>query len=260
MWTKIVQIIKCLVFQEEINHIQYTNMNDTYDPEKRFNERAQVYDNEIETMIPGYKTMHELSHHILKSSLPKDAFVLIGGSGTGNEAIEYLSENPGWNIVGFDIAEEMIKKANSKILQNGIQDRIELVHGGISDVTEEGFDAATLLLVLHFIPKEDKEDFLTEIYNRLKPGGRLIIADICDDSNENRFEDFLSVWSSLQLQTRNQKDVQEMLKNVRENLNKITIEQTITLLEKVGFTNIHHFSKSLLINGFVMEKNIQKDP
>jgi tRNA (cmo5U34)-methyltransferase len=70
-------------------------MTESYDSEKRFNERAQIYDDEIENIIPGYRALHDISHHILKSSLPKEAYVLVGGSGTGKEAIGYALENPG---------------------------------------------------------------------------------------------------------------------------------------------------------------------
>ena len=231
-------------------------MSEIYDPEKRFNERAPVYDDEIENIIPGYRTLHDLSHSFLKSSLPNDSHLLICGSGTGKEAIEYALENPGWNIVGFDLAENMVKKAASKIEQNGLQNRIQLVHGEISKVTQEGFDGVTSLLVAHFIPKKDKEGFLREIFNRLKPGGRFIIADVCEDNQEHRFEEFISAWQSFQLQRRDHKDVEEMFKHVRADLNNITFDETVSLLEKTGFIKINHFWKSLLINGFIMEKPI----
>lgn len=229
-------------------------MNDTYDPEKRFNERAQVYDDEIENIIPGYRTLHDLSHNILKSSLPKDARLLICGSGTGKEVIQYALENPGWNIVGFDIAEEMIGRATSKTEESGLQSRIALVHGGIGEVKQENFDGATSLLVSHFIPKDEKTDFLRNISSRLKPGGKFIIADVSDDNNTVKFEEFLSVWKSFQLQTRDTKDVEEMFKHVRGDLNNITVEETVSLLDKTGFIKINHFWKSLLINGFTMQK------
>jgi hypothetical protein len=45
-----------------------------------------------------------------------------------------------------------------------------------------------------------------------------------------------------------------MLGHVRGNLNFITYDETISLLKDSGFKNIRHFWKSLLINGFVMEK------
>jgi hypothetical protein len=59
-----------------------------------------------------------------------------------------------------------------------------------------------------------------------------------------------------QLQTRDKKDVDEMLGHVRGNLNFITYDETISLLLDAGFSKIKHFWKSLLINGFVMEKGI----
>jgi len=229
-------------------------MTETYDPEKRFNKRASVYDDEIENIIPGYKALHDISHHILKSSLPQDSYVLVGGSGTGKESIGYALENPGWTITGFDIAEEMVKRAYSKVEQFGLSGRIELVHGGISDILQEDFDGATSLLVAHFIPIQEKKEFFKEIAFRLKPGGKFIIADVCDDKNTQKYEDFLTAWESFQLKNRDKEDVDEMLTHVRENLNYITVEETIDLLKSTGFTNIRHFWKSLLINGFSMEK------
>jgi len=68
------------------------------------------------------------------------------------------------------------------------------------------------------------------------------------------FEEFLSAWESFQLQSRDKKDVEEMLGHVRSNLNLITLDETISLLKGSGFRNIRHFWKSLLINGYVMEK------
>jgi len=234
--------------------LEYIDMTKPYDPEKRFNDRAPVYDEEIEKIIPGYRALHDISHHILKSALPKGACVLIAGAGTGKEAIEYALENPGWKITGFDIAEEMVKTASLKIKQDGLGGRIELVHGGISDIMQEDFDGATSLLVMHFIPKEEKSKYLREICFRLKPGAKFILADVGGERNSPEFEEFLSAWESFQLQTREKKDVDEMLEHVRGNLNFITHDETISLLEDSGFRNIRHFWKSLLINGFAMEK------
>ncbi len=231
-------------------------MTEQYDPEKRFNERASVYDDEIEKIIPGYRALHDMAHHLLKSRLPEQAYLLIAGAGTGKEAIEYAIENPGWKITGFDIAEQMVKTASSKIEENGLCSRIELIHGGIEDIMQESFDGATSLLVMHFIPKEDKSKYLKEICFRLKPGATFILADVSGDRNSRDFEEFLSAWESFQLQSRDKKDVEEMLGHVRNNLNLITLDETISLLKGSGFRNIRHFWKSLLINGYVMEKGL----
>jgi len=231
-------------------------MNEQYDPEKRFNERAQVYDEEIEKIIPGYRALHDISRHILKGALPQKAHILVAGSGTGNEAISYVLDNPGWKITGFDIAEEMVKTACSKIEANGLSSRIELIHGRVQDIKQESFNGATSILIMHFIPKEEKSKYLKEICSRLKPGAKFILSDVGGDRNSPEFEEFLSAWKSFQLQTRDKKDVEEMLGHVRNNLNILTHDETISLLKNSGFKNIRHFWKSLLINGFVMEKGI----
>lgn len=231
-------------------------MTETYDPEKRFNKRASTYDNEIESIIPGYRALHDISHHILRTSLPHDAFVLVGGSGTGKESIGYAVENPDWKITGFDIAEEMIKKAASKVQECGLSGRIELVHGGIGDIMQQDFDGATSLLVAHFIPKPEKEEFIRAISFRLKPGATFILADVCNDRDAGKFEDFVRVWESYQLQSRDKEEVEEMFTHVRENLNYITVDEEIEIFKRSGFVNIQHFWKSLLINGFVMEKGV----
>jgi len=215
-----------------------------------------VYDDEIEKIIPGYRALHDISHHILKSALPEKAYILVGGSGTGKESIEYAVENPGWKITGFDIAEEMVKTASSKIEQNGLCSKIEFIHGGVEDILQESFDGATSLLVMHFLPIEEKSAYLKDICFRLKPGGKFILADVGGERNSPEFEEFLHAWKSFQLQTRDKKDVEEMLQRVRGNLNFITLDETISLLKDSGFRNLRHFWKSLLINGFVMEKGI----
>ncbi len=104
--------------------------------------------------------------------------------------------------------------------------------------------------------KEDKSKYLKEICFRLKPGGNFILADVSGDRNSRDFEEFLSAWESFQLQSRDKKDVEEMLGHVRSNLNLITLDETISLLKSSGFRNIRHFWKSLLINGYVMEKGL----
>ncbi|MEM7008148.1 MAG: class I SAM-dependent methyltransferase [Thermodesulfobacteriota bacterium] len=232
-------------------------MNTEYNPEQRFNERAVRYDDEIENIIPGYRALHDLSHNILKISLPKDAHVLIAGSGTGKEAIQYAFENPKWKITGFDIAEQMIRTAEEKVKTYELQDRIEFIHGDIRKVLNREFDGATSILIAHFMPIDEKKEFIKSIELGLKPGGTFILADICKDINSDLYEKFLSVWKSFQLQNREEKDVQEMLSNVRNNLHSITPEDTIALLENNDFKKINHFWRSLLINGFVAEKRFE---
>lgn len=228
-------------------------MKEKFDPIKRFNQRAAKYDSDIETIIPGYPNLQELSFFILKNKLPKNSRVLVAGTGTSNEAVLFAAENQGWKIVAFDNAGEMIKVSKRKISRKKLNKQITFVHGEITDVEEDNFDAATALLVMHFI--KDKKSFLQNIYRRLKPGGIIILADICGNRKSGEFKEFLSYWKEFQVRKREDKEkIKETFMHIQNDLRIISTEKTITLLEETGFRNTGKFFTSLLINGFLAKK------
>ncbi len=231
-------------------------MSEKFDPIRRFNERAVFYDRDVGKIIPGYGALHDTALHLLNFLLPPQARVLVVGAGTGNEAINYASHNPGWRITGLDIAEEMVKIAKHKVAKLWLQHRIKLVHGAVGDLFQESFDAATSLLVMHFIEIKDKNDFLNEIWLRLKPGARFILADITGDKNSDEFKTLLYAFESFQLEGRDKEEVRKRIKYIKEALPIITHEETIQLLENTGFRKIRLFSKSLLINGYIATKEL----
>lgn len=229
-------------------------MLDKFDPEKRFNDRAKVYDGDILKIIPGYNALHETALHLLETSLPEDAYVLVAGVGTGKEAVTLASRNPGWRITGFDIAENMIKASREKIDNFGLSERIELIHGGLDNVLQESYDAATSLLVTHFIPYEEKLDFYRGISFRLKPGGELLIADFTADRESDEFKQYVKAWEAYQLETRDPEDVAEGLKHTKYDLDILSHEELVSHLEGAGFRAVRLFWKSLVFSGYVTQK------
>jgi tRNA (cmo5U34)-methyltransferase len=229
-------------------------MQEKFDPVKRFNERASVYDEDIHKIIPGYGALHSNALHLLETSLPDDAFLLVAGVGTGNETVAAALRNPGWRVTGFDIAENMIKTAADKIERHGLTNRIELIHGGLDDVLQESFDAATALLIMHFIPYEDKLDFLRGINFRLKPGGVLVTADFTCDRKSYEFETFARAWEEYMLATTEKKEVDERLYHTRHDLDILSHHETLDLYAKSGFANTRLFWKSLVFSAYISEK------
>ncbi len=224
-----------------------------YDTVKRFNERATKYDSDIETIIPGYSNLHQLISYILKNRLSKRARILIAGTGTSREAVTLASENKGWKIVAFDSAEEMIKVSSEKIKKLKLGEQINLVHGTVDCVENIKFNAATSVLVMHFI--KNKKSFLNEIYKRLKPGGCFILVDICGNKRSGEFNELLSYWVDFQKDNRKDREnIRQTVKHIKNDLRIISEKRTLTLLKDTGFKNTRHFFKSLLINGYISEK------
>ena len=229
-------------------------MQEKFDPVKRFNERASVYDADILKIIPGYDALHTNALHLLETSLPEDAFLLVAGVGTGNETVAAALRNPGWRVTGFDNAENMIKTATEKIKKHGLGDRVELIHGTIDDVLQDPFDAAAALLVMHFIPYAEKLDFLRGVNSRLRPEGMLVTADFTCDRESYEFETFAAAWENYMLATTEKKDVDERLSHTRHDLDILSHEETLDLLAKAEFTNTRLFWKSLLFSAYISEK------
>jgi len=229
-------------------------MNEEYNPEKRFNKRATEYDKDIDTIIPGYRTLHDMVHHLLKPTIPEEATILVAGSGTGNEAISFAARNPGWHITGFDIAENMIEVSVEKIREQGLLDRVRLIHGSITDVPKGEFDAITSILVMHFMPVDEKIRYLKELFSRLKPGGTLIVVDSMGDVNSDDFKQMAAAWKSFQLEGRTEEDVEETFKHVNEDVYIIPHEDKLLHLAMTGFISIRQFWKCLIFSGFIAKK------
>lgn len=231
-------------------------MPEPFDPVRRFNDRAQLYDKEVANIIPGYESLHSTAGHILGTSLPESADLLVCGSGTGTEAISYASENPGWNITGFDPSDQMVLVAKAKIAYVGLRERVRIIHGTIDDAPSESFDAATSILVKHFISYDNKPAYLSGIAKRLKPGALLLTADITGRRDDERFNAFMLAWEAFQKTHRDddEEEIEKTLERVRQNLPILTEAQTISMLEEAGFKNIRLFWKNLMINGYIAEK------
>lgn len=167
-------------------------------PQHDFTAGAGDYERRIRTLVPGYETLHELSAAMLRAQLPDDAHVLCAGAGTGEEIARLASAGPQWRLVGVDPSADMLAQARLRLQQAGVLGRVQLVTGHAGTLPAAApFDAATLILVLHFL-KEDAERvaLLGAIAARLKPGAPLLLASLYDGGDSATL---LAAWEALQM-------------------------------------------------------------
>ena len=118
-------------------------------------DRATQYDLDIRKAIPGYEALHGMAQSLLETNLSPSARLLIVGSGTGMELVNYCQENPQWSLIGVDPAQEMMAIAKQELGHKGFLERVNLHTGYVNTLPEtELMDAATLMLVMHFIPDD----------------------------------------------------------------------------------------------------------
>jgi tRNA (cmo5U34)-methyltransferase len=180
----------------------------------------------------------------------------VAGAGTGKEIIEWLQSNPHWTITGFDPAEAMLSIARKKVAAASLENNIFLVRGLINDVAEEDFDAATSILVMHFLPDDGtKLDFLKSIADKLKPGAIMVLFDLEGEVGSAEYSTLNDAWKDQQIFKRGDADriEEEFLRREKE-VHFIPQERIESLLEEAGFINIHKFFKAYLFGGYVAEK------
>jgi len=116
----------------------------------------------------------------LRRNQPK--FILDIATGTGDLAIEALSLKP-YKIIGVDISEGMLSFGRKKLIEKGLEDKIELKLGDSEKLLfpDAHFDAVMVSFgVRNF---QDLELGLNEILRVLKPGGQVMILEFSKPKN-----------------------------------------------------------------------------
>ena len=140
----------------------------------------------IKTSMEGnYRLFHEL--------LPKEGRILDIGCGYGFMDYVLAWTSPGRAITGIDYDEDKIATAAHCYKRPG---HLQFIHGDISAMPFEKYDAFILSDVLHYLPAGEQETLLQQCIERLAPGGVIVVRDGDSDMTERhegtRFTEFMS--------------------------------------------------------------------
>lgn len=96
------------------------------------------------------------------------------GAGGGLELKAFAAAQPGWRFTGVDSAAPMLDLARATLGSDAAC--AELIEGTIDAAPAGPFDAATCLLTLHFLTRNERVRTLAEMRRRMRPGAPLVIA------------------------------------------------------------------------------------
>ncbi|MGD2064819.1 MAG: class I SAM-dependent methyltransferase [Nitrospirota bacterium] len=230
-----------------------------FDPAQHFDDDlAAAYDGMIRLAIPGYEALHEMAYALLRHLLPAAASVFVVGAGTGQELVAYGAANPDWSLTGVDVSASMLAVASGRLQEAGLEDRIRLIHGEVTAVElERPCDAATALLVMHFLPDDGaKERLLRAMYERLAPGGYLLLADLTGCPGDPAFERLFAAWGQHMVDRGGDvEEVSQRLDHVRRDVCCIPEPRLVELLDGVGFSPPQRFYTAFLFNGWLTQKS-----
>ncbi len=139
---------------------------------------ALVYDFLEPILLLGKQA--EYDRHILRLLAPGAGDrVLDLGCGTGvltRLIADQVDPDAGGEAVGIDAAAKMIAVARKK--RGNRACRFEVMAAEDLAFADQSFDAVVSSLFFHHVPLDLKEKALAEAYRVLRPGGRLIVADM----------------------------------------------------------------------------------
>lgn len=220
-------------------------------------EKAQTYEQSTRISVPAYDTLFAVTQAYFRAQLgEQEASLLVVGAGGGNELSAWGPTNPHWAFTGIDPAEEMLQIAQHKAKQLGLEDRVQLLQGTIDNLPSNTskFDAASCILVLHFIEdREEKLNLLKNIHAQLKPGKPFVLACAYGERESEELQDRIKIWQSFFLEAGYKKEKVESMGKLIMNISFISTQEIEQLLQEAGFTHITRFFSSGLFAGWMSQ-------
>lgn len=155
-------------------------------------ERISAVKNIFNTITPHYDLLNRIMsarrdvywRRFAVNRLPNEVKkVLDVATGTGDLAIEIASQRPQVEVIGADFVEKMMRIAEAKTTEKGLNTRINYVAGDATRLpfADNEFDSATIAFGLRNIP--DRLAAIKEIARVIKPGGKLIVLEMTFPEN-----------------------------------------------------------------------------
>lgn len=226
-------------------------MQDREAPAPFDRKHAASYDEQWAKLAPLRDATHLLLRMVL-SDLRDDARVLCVGVGTGSELLYLAQAFPGWRFTAVDPSASMLDVCRRRAEEDGIASRCAF-HMGYLDTlpASDAFDAATCLLVSHFLLQEERQrEFFAGIASRLRPDGLLVTSALASGA-PGAYPDLLEVWMRMQRYTGASAETVARLREVYgRDVAVLPPARVASLLASSGFPAPVPFFQSLLIHAW----------
>ncbi len=208
-------------------------------------------------LIPGYDTLFQMSIALIEPGIPERGCVMVVGCGTGVELVAFGRYRPDVDLLGVDPSGPMLDLARRRVEEAGLARGITFHHGYTASVSPEAtFDGATLFNVLHFIQDDGaKARLLSDIAQRLKPGGALLLFDLHGDPDSPEFAALMAAWRRYwAIRGLPPDEAAVFLRRIREGIHFASAPRIVELAREAGLIDPLAFFRSLLYGGWLFRR------
>ncbi|ODS35632.1 MAG: hypothetical protein A7316_00740 [Candidatus Altiarchaeales archaeon WOR_SM1_86-2] len=153
---------------------------DYYSYTKKLFRKAAPFYGVVDILVSGVR--HEV---VDLTNAGNGSKILDVCTGTGSQALAFAKR--GYDVVGIDLSEDMLKVAGKKNRYGGVEFKV----ADATDIPFEDneFDVSVISFALHDMPRDVREKVLAEINRVTKPKGDVVIVDYA--LPENKISRFL---------------------------------------------------------------------
>jgi len=226
------------------------------------NELASEYARGVRRTLPTYDAMYKMAHSYLRQKVGEHASILIVGAGGGTELEVFGPQNQEWSFTAIDPSSSMLALAEIKSKELGIQGRVKFLNKTVMDLDESNvYDAATNMLVMHFIPDVGEKRATLEKINRLlKPGAPFVIASMFGEQREEEFEEKISLWRNYWSDRTNL--TSDTINEMEDAIRKLSFQPELeirSMLADSGFERVTKFLETAMFGGWICYKKESGD-
>lgn len=212
--------------------------------------RVDNYAVSLTRQVPGYSSLHRMVSMLLAECTPEDGHVLIFGAGGGQELKSLAELHPGWTFVGVEPSAQMLDIARTMIADHAAS--ITFHEGYIQNAPDGPFDAATSILVFHFIDREQRLETLRQIRLRLKAGAPFILVHLSFPQEEPERSRWIARHVNFGILNGNDPaSADAACEAIAERLTILSPEEDVDMLWQAGFSDVSLFYAGLSIKGWV---------
>lgn len=215
-------------------------------------EQASSYDQRWAKLAPTRDALYLLIRATL-SELPEETRILCVGVGTGSELIDFAQAFPRWQFTVLDPSTPMLDVCRQRARECGIESRCTFHDGYLDSLpASEPFDAATCLLVSHFILRQDdRRGLFKGIASRLRPQGYLISSDLAYNMSAPNYPSLLAVWLRMMRSTGvPEESIEKIPATFGRDVEVLPINEVESIIASGGFEPPVLFFQSLLVHAW----------